>query len=109
MIALLHATLAEQAYEELQAQIAAGRLPAGRPANSRSARRHRLILRRTLTIRSCSLERHDVARSRGAPAAIIATLHGPSAAAAVRAVRDHLTRSRDEMLSRAPEELPPRP
>jgi len=36
-------------------------------------------------------------------------LRGTHAPAAVRTVRGHLTRSREEMLSRAPEDLPPRP
>ena len=68
---------------------------------------HRLILRQTQTIRSYSLERYDVARMRVEHAAIIAALRGGSATAAVRALRAHLTASRDEMLSRAPEDLPP--
>jgi DNA-binding GntR family transcriptional regulator len=70
---------------------------------------HRLILRQTQTIRSYSLERYDVTRARAEHGAIIAALGEGSAAAAVRAVRAHLQRSRDEMLSRAPDELPPRP
>ncbi len=70
---------------------------------------HRMLLRQTQTIRSYSLERYDVARARGEHGAIIEALRGTSATAVVRAVRDHLTRSLDEMLSRAPEDLPPRP
>ena len=70
---------------------------------------HRLILRQTQTIRSYSLERYDVARVRAEHAAIIAALRDGSSAAAARASRAHLTASRDEMLSRAPEDLPPLP
>jgi len=70
---------------------------------------HRTILRQTQTIRSYSLERYDVARARAEHGEIIAALRAGSAAASVRALRLHLCRSRDEMLSRAPDELPPRP
>lgn len=70
---------------------------------------HCMLLRQTQTIRSYSLERYDVPRARDEHSAIIAALRGTSAAMAVRAVREHLTRSREEMLSRAPQDLPPRP
>jgi DNA-binding GntR family transcriptional regulator len=70
---------------------------------------HRTILRQTQTIRSYSLESYDVARARAEHGEIIAALRAGSAAGAVKAVRLHLGRSRDEMLSRAPDELPPRP
>jgi DNA-binding GntR family transcriptional regulator len=78
-------------------------------ANRIMAGWHRIILRQTQTIRSYSLERYDVARARAEHADIIAALRGGSAAESVKAVRLHLGRSRDEMLSRAPDELPPRP
>jgi DNA-binding GntR family transcriptional regulator len=78
-------------------------------ANRTMAGWHRMLLRQTQTIRSYSLERYDIARARAEHGAIIDALHGINAPAAVRAVRDHLSRSREEMLSRAPEDLPPRP
>ncbi len=78
-------------------------------ANRPMAGWHRMLLRQTQTIRSYSLERYDVDRARAEHAAIIDALQGTSGGIAVRAVRDHLTRSREEMLSRAPEDLPPRP
>ena len=78
-------------------------------ANRTMAGWHRMLLRQTQTIRSYSLERYDIDRARVEHGAIVDALRGTHAPAAVRAVRGHLTRSREEMLSRAPEDLPPRP
>jgi DNA-binding GntR family transcriptional regulator len=70
---------------------------------------HRVLQGQIQTIRSYSLERYDVTRLRDEHAAIVAALSDGTAAEVERAIRDHLSRSRGEMLSRAPEDLPPRP
>ena len=70
---------------------------------------HRILLRQTQTIRSYSIERYDITRSRTEHGAILATLRAGRVAPAVRAMRLHLEASRAEMLSRPPGELPPRP
>lgn len=70
---------------------------------------HRVLLRQMQTIRSYSLDRYDVTRSRSEHAAILAALQSGKVASSVQAMRDHLTASRDEMLSRPPSDLPPRP
>ena len=77
--------------------------------NAVTARWHRQVIRQTQTIHSYSIERYAAPRSRLEHAAIVDALRAGSVSRVVRALRVHLTASRDEMLSRAPDELPPRP
>ena len=70
---------------------------------------HGLLLRQTQTIRSYSLDRYDVTRSRNEHMAILDALGAGKVAPAVAALRAHLTASRDEMLQRPADDLPPRP
>jgi DNA-binding GntR family transcriptional regulator len=98
---LAEAIRLDRSFHEALVSLGANRIMAGW---------HRAILRQTQTARSYSLERYDVDRARAEHATIIAAFReGGAAAAIVRALRDHLVRSRAEMLSRAPDELPPRP
>jgi DNA-binding GntR family transcriptional regulator len=68
-----------------------------------------MLLLQTQTIRSYSLARYDAVRLRTEHGAIIAALHAGKPSALLRALRDHLLASRDEMLSRPVGDLPPRP
>lgn len=77
--------------------------------NSVLAGTHRVLLRQTQTIRSYSLDRYDIARSRTEHGAIVEALRAGKVAPAVRALRLHLEASRAEMLSRPETDLPPRP
>jgi DNA-binding GntR family transcriptional regulator len=74
---------------------------------------HRVLLHQTQTIRSYSLERYDVARARAEHAAIVTAIvtgiDGGTTEAIAAAIHEHLRRSLNEMLSRPPDELPPRP
>lgn len=70
---------------------------------------HRLVLRQTQTIRNYSLARYDPERTRHEHSAIIGAFDGSRAEAAIAALRNHLTASRNEFLSRPAEELPMRP
>ena len=70
---------------------------------------HRLLLRQTQTIRSYSLDRYDVMRSRIEHAAILNGLRAGKVGPAIAALQAHLVASRDEMLIRPADDLPPRP
>lgn len=70
---------------------------------------HRVILQQTQTLKCYSLQSYRVEETRTEHAAIIAALRDLRLGAALRALRMHLLASRDEMLSRAPEDLPRSP
>lgn len=67
---------------------------------------HRTILQQTQTLHCYSLHTYRVAETRIEHAAIIEALRGGRRAAVARTLRVHLLASRNEMLSRAPEDLP---
>ena len=70
---------------------------------------HRVVLRQTQTIRNYPLSRYDIGRMRREHGAILAAFESGNPDRVVDALRSHLTASRDEFLSRPPEELPIRP
>ena len=70
---------------------------------------HRVALRQTQTIRNYSLERYDINRVRREHGAIVKAVRSRNADNVAVALRFHLTASRDEFLSRPPEDLPLRP
>ncbi len=70
---------------------------------------HRIALRQTQTIRNYSLERYDINRVRREHGAIVKAVRSRNANDVSAALRFHLTASRDEFLSRPPEDLPLRP
>ena len=70
---------------------------------------HRVVLRQTQTIRNYPLVRYDVRRTRKEHLAIVEAFVKGRPEAVVKALRNHLTASRDEFLSRPPQELPMRP
>jgi len=70
---------------------------------------HRIALRQTQTIRNYSLERYDINRVRREHGAIVRAVRSQNADDVAAALRFHLTASRDEFLSRPPEDLPLRP
>ena len=70
---------------------------------------HRVALRQTQTIRNYSLERYDINRVRREHGAIVQAVRSRNADNVAAALRFHLTASRDEFLSRPPEDLPLRP
>lgn len=70
---------------------------------------HRVALRQTQTIRNYSLERYDINRVKREHGAIVKSVQRRNADSAAAALRFHLTASRDEFLSRPPEDLPLRP
>jgi DNA-binding GntR family transcriptional regulator len=78
-------------------------------ANPIMANWHRVLLGQIQTIRAYTLDRYDVGRLRSEHAAIIDAVASGKAGEVRRAIRGHLANSRAEMLSRAPEDLPPRP
>ncbi len=98
--ALIEAIRLDRAFHELIVGLGRNRLLAGW---------HRTVLRQTQTIRNYSLAHYDVHRTRREHAAIVAAFAAGSAAAVLEALRTHLEASREEFLSRPPEELPIRP
>jgi DNA-binding GntR family transcriptional regulator len=70
---------------------------------------HRMVLRQTQTIRNYPLVRYDVARTRREHSAIVEAFASGRPDAVIAALRGHLAASRDEFLSRPPEEWPVRP
>jgi len=70
---------------------------------------HGIALRQTQTIRNYSLERYDINRVRREHGAIVKAVRSRNADNVSAALRFHLTASRDEFLSRPPEDLPLRP
>jgi DNA-binding GntR family transcriptional regulator len=70
---------------------------------------HHVVLRQTQTIRNYPLFRYDVVRTRREHSAIVEAFADGRPETVVAALRTHLTASRDEFLSRPPEELPIRP
>lgn len=70
---------------------------------------HHVVQRQTQTIRNYSLKIYTLERTRREHSAIVEAVAEGDVAKAVLALRTHLTASRDEMLSRAPEDLPVRP
>jgi DNA-binding GntR family transcriptional regulator len=70
---------------------------------------HQVVLRQTQTIRNYPLFRYDVGRTRREHAAIVEAFANGCPEKVIEALRMHLTASRDEFLSRPPEELPIRP
>jgi DNA-binding GntR family transcriptional regulator len=77
--------------------------------NQLTAGWHRIALRQTQTIRNYSLTRYDGQRLRHEHGAIIEAFRGGDCECVSAALRFHLTASRDEFLSRPPEDLPIRP
>ncbi|HZP21662.1 MAG TPA: GntR family transcriptional regulator [Bauldia sp.] len=67
---------------------------------------HRVVLRQTQTIRNYPLFRYDVTRTRREHSAIVEAFKAGSGRSAADALKTHLMASRDEFLSRPPEELP---
>ena len=67
---------------------------------------HRVVLRQTQTIRNYPLFRYDVHRTRLEHCAIVDAFAEGRPDAVLETLRSHLTASRDEFLSRPPEELP---
>jgi DNA-binding GntR family transcriptional regulator len=70
---------------------------------------HRVVLRQTQTIRNYPLVRYDVRRTRKEHSAIVEAFAKGRPEAVIKALRNHLTASRDEFLLRPPQELPIRP
>ena len=70
---------------------------------------HRMVLRQTQTIRNYPLVRYDVGRMRREHSAIVEAFAAGRPDAIIEALRRHLDASRDEFLSRPPEEWPVRP
>jgi DNA-binding GntR family transcriptional regulator len=70
---------------------------------------HRMALRQTQTIRNYSLERYDINRVRREHGAIVEAMRTGDAGKVAAALGFHLAASRDEFLSRRPEDLPLRP
>lgn len=77
--------------------------------NQLTARWHRIALRQTQTIRNYSLRRYDGQRLRHEHGVIIEAFRSADSECVGAALRFHLTASRDEFLSRPPEDLPIRP
>lgn len=98
--ALVEAIRLDRAFHELIVALGRNRLMTGW---------HRTVLRQTQTIRNYSLVHYDVHRTRREHAAIISAFAEGSSTAVLVALRAHLEASRDEFLSRPPEELPIRP
>jgi DNA-binding GntR family transcriptional regulator len=70
---------------------------------------HQVVLRQTQTIRNYPLVRYDAGRARREHSAIVEAFAIGCPGAVIEALSKHLTASRDEFLSRPPEELPIRP
>jgi DNA-binding GntR family transcriptional regulator len=70
---------------------------------------HRVVLRQTQAIRNYPLSRYDVGRTRREHLAIIEAFDSGNPGTVIEALRTHLIASRDEFLSRPPEELPTGP
>jgi DNA-binding GntR family transcriptional regulator len=70
---------------------------------------HRLVLRQSQTLRNYSLARYDAGRTEREHSAIVEAFAGSRSGMVIEALRNHLTASRDEFLSRPAEELPVRP
>jgi DNA-binding GntR family transcriptional regulator len=81
----------------------------GLARNKTFERWHGTLLLQTQTIRNYPLARYDVERTRREHAAIIDAFADGEADSVLDALRGHLEASRDEFLSRRPEELPVRP
>jgi DNA-binding GntR family transcriptional regulator len=69
---------------------------------------HRMVQRQMQTVRNYSLRHYDLTRLREEHGAIIEAFVAGDGAAVAAALRAHLTASRNEILSRPPEELPTR-
>ena len=78
----------------------------GLAGNRLMSRWHRMVLWQIQTIRNYSLRHYDPERTEREHGAIVAAVRAGDAAAATTALCQHLLASRDEFLSRAPEELP---
>jgi DNA-binding GntR family transcriptional regulator len=76
--------------------------------NSVLAGWHRVLLRQTQTFHAYSPPRYDMGRNHDEHTAILAALRSGDSAAAVEAIRRHLTACRDETLSHPPGDPPPR-
>lgn len=70
---------------------------------------HRVVQRQMQTVRNYSLHQYDLGRARREHGAIVAAFAARDREAIVQALVTHLTASRNEILSRPPEELPIRP
>ena len=97
--ALPEAIRLDRAFHELIVGLGQNRLIAGW---------HRMVLRQTQTMRNYSLAHYDVTPA-AEHGAIVDAFAAGDAASVVDALRAHLTASRDEFLSRPPEELPKLP
>jgi DNA-binding GntR family transcriptional regulator len=69
---------------------------------------HRMVQRQMQTVRNYSLRHYDLTRLREEHGAIIDAFVAGDGAVVMAALRAHLTASRNEILSRPPEELPTR-
>lgn len=81
----------------------------GLGANRLMSNWHRVVQRQMQTVRNYSLHQYDLGRARREHGAIVAAFAAGKREAIVEALIAHLTASRDEILSRPPEELPMRP
>jgi DNA-binding GntR family transcriptional regulator len=98
--ALSEAIRLDRAFHELIVGLAQNRIVASW---------HRMMLRQTQTIRNYPLVRYDVGRTRREHCAIVEAFAAARSDAVIGALRGHLDASRDEFLSRPPEEWPVRP
>ena len=70
---------------------------------------HQVVQRQMQTVRNYSLRQYDLGRTRREHGAIVEAFAARDRDAVIAALTAHLTASRDEILSRPPEELPIRP
>lgn len=77
-------------------------------ANNTMQEWHRVVMRQTQTARNYTLKHYSMERLETEHGAIIDTLERGDVGAAIEAVSRHLAESRDELLSRAPDEFPVR-
>lgn len=98
--ALFDAIRLDREFHELIVGLAQNRIIAGW---------HRMVLRQTQTIRNYPLVRYDVGRTRREHSALVGAFASGRPEAVIDALRSHLAASRDEFVSRPPEEWPVRP
>lgn len=70
---------------------------------------HQVVQRQMQTVRNYSLRQYDLGRTRREHGAIVEAFAARDRDAVIAALTAHLSASRDEILSRPPEELPTRP
>ncbi|KAB2873203.1 MAG: GntR family transcriptional regulator [Bauldia sp.] len=97
---LAEAIRLDRAFHEMIVSLGGNRLMSGW---------HRIVQRQMQTVRNYSLRQYDLGRTRREHGAIVEAFAARKRDGVVAALRAHLTASRDEILSRPPEELPIRP